>query len=196
MEYIPKIEVIYFENAGPANTDEALQIAKAYAEENNIKEIICASTAGATGVKLVETFDSEKFNLIVVTHATGFAKTNFQELLPENREKIQPKATILTGIHAFSGVSRSFRKVMKVHTPVEIIARMLRSVFGDGLKVCVEITLMAADAGLISCEKGDQILAIGGTGRGADTVALIRPAYTTNFLDLRVKQILCKPNSW
>ncbi len=196
MEYIPKFEVVYFENAGPANTDEALQIAKAYAEKNNIKDIIVASTTGATGLKLIEVFDPTKYNLIIVTHATGFVKTNFQEFLPENRDKIQLKATILTGIHAFSGVSRSFRKAMKVHTPVEIIARMLRSVFGDGLKVCVEMTLMAADAGLISCEKADKILAIAGTGRGADTVTLIRPAYTTNFLDLRVKQILCKPDSW
>ncbi len=193
---MPKIEVEFFENAGPANTDAALQIAKAYAEKNNIKDILCASTTGATGLKLIEIFDPAKYNLIVVTHATGFAKKNFQEFLPENREKIQSYATILTGIHAFSGISRSFRNELKVHTTLEIIARMLRSVFGDGLKVCVEISLMAADSGLISCEKGDKILSIAGTGRGADTVALIRPAYTSNFLDLKVQQVLCKPMIW
>ncbi|NVM54460.1 MAG: hypothetical protein HWN66_12220 [Candidatus Helarchaeota archaeon] len=193
---MPKIEVVYFENGGPDNTDDALQIAKSYAEKNNIRNIICASTSGATGLKLIDSFDSEKFNLIIVTHASGFMKKNFQELLPENREKIQqkPNAKILTSIHAFSGISRSFRKSLKVHTPVEIIARMLRSVFGDGLKVCIEIVLMAADAGFITCDQ--DVLAIAGTGRGADTVVLIRPAYTANFLDLRVKQILCKPNTW
>jgi hypothetical protein len=49
---------------------------------------------------------------------------------------------------------------------------------------------------LISCGKETEILAIGGTGKGADTVALIHPAHTANFLDLRVKRILCKPASW
>jgi hypothetical protein len=193
---MPKFEVMYFEKAGPENTENALRIAKSYAETNNIRDIICASTTGATGLKLIETFDPNKLNFIIVTHADGFMKAGHQELLPENREKLQGNAKILTGIHAFSGISRSFRKEMKVHTPVEIIARMLRSVFGDGLKVCVEITLMAADAGLISCEKDSLVLAIAGTGRGADTVALIRPAYTATFLNLRVKQVLCKPDIW
>ncbi|MHA1131943.1 MAG: pyruvate kinase alpha/beta domain-containing protein [Candidatus Helarchaeota archaeon] len=191
-----KLEVTYFPSAGPENTSEALQIAKAYAENNKIQDIICASTSGSTALKLIELFDPNKFNLIVVTHADGFQKVGYQEFLPENRVKIEGKAKILTGIHAFSGISRAFRKEMKVHTPIEIIARMLRSVFGDGLKVCVEITLMAADAGLITCEKEKNIVAIAGTGRGVDTVAVIRPAYTTNFLNLRISQILCKPMRW
>ncbi len=191
---MPRIEVVYFDKAGSDNTDEALRIAKAYAEKNAIRDLICASTTGATGVKLIELFDPEKYNLVVVTHADGFMKKGFQELLLEHKEKIQQKAKILTGTHAFSGISRSFRNELKTYTSTEIIARLLRSVFGDGLKVCVEITLMAADAGLISCS--NDIIAIAGTGKGADTVALIRPAYTANFLDLRVKQILCKPSAW
>jgi len=191
-----KFEVEYFEKAGPENTEKALKIAKAYAEQNEIRTIICASTTGATGLKLIEIFNSEEYNLVIVTHADGFMKKGTQEFLLENRTHIEQnsKAKILTGIHAFSGISRSFRKTLKVHTPIEIIARMLRSVFGDGLKVCVEIVLMAADSGLISDEQ--DVLAIAGTGHGADTVALIHPAYTANFLDLRVKQILCKPNNW
>ncbi|MDD1778527.1 MAG: hypothetical protein LUQ65_10200 [Candidatus Helarchaeota archaeon] len=195
---MPEMEVEYFEKAGPENTPHALQIAKAYAEKNGIKDIICASTTGTTGLQLIEKFNSEDYSLIIVTHATGFAKIDVQEFLPENRTKIEStsRAKILTATHAFSGISRSFRNELKAFTSTEIIARLLRSVFGDGLKVCIEITLMAADAGLISCSKEKEILAIGGTGKGADTVALIRPAYTANFLDLRVKRILCKPSSW
>jgi hypothetical protein len=192
------MEVEYFEKAGPENTERALQIAKSYTEENGINDVICASTTGTTGLKLVEMFDSDKYSLSIVTHATGFAKVGFQEFLPENRIKIQScsNAKILTGTHAFSGISRSLRNELKTYTTNEIIARLLRSIFGDGLKVCIEITLMAADAGLISCEKDKIVVAIAGTGRGADTVAVIQPAYTSNFLDLRVKQILCKPVTW
>jgi len=195
---MPKMEVEYFETAGPGNTARALQIAKAYADESGIKDIICASTTGTTALQLIEHFNSADHNLIIVSHAAGFAKIDMQEFLPENRTKIEStsRAKILTGIHAFSGISRSFRNDLKTYTSIEIIARLLRSVFGDGLKVCIEITLMAADAGLIACGKEKEILAIAGTGKGADTVALIRPAHTANFLDLRVKRILCKPAIW
>ena len=62
---------------------------------------------------------------------------------------------------------------------------------GPGLKVAVEIALMAADAGLVRTD--EDIISIGGTGRGADTAAVIRPANVSRFFDLRVKTILCKP---
>ena len=50
---------------------------------------------------------------------------------------------------------------------------------------------MAADAGLIPIDQ--DVLAVGGTGRGADTVWQIAPANTFNFLDLKMKKCLCKP---
>ena len=37
------------------------------------------------------------------------------------------------------------------------------------------------------------IICVGGTGRGADTVCLIKPAPTSEFKNLRVKAILAKP---
>ncbi|MHA1607222.1 MAG: pyruvate kinase alpha/beta domain-containing protein, partial [Candidatus Freyarchaeota archaeon] len=61
----------------------------------------------------------------------------------------------------------------------------------DGFKVCIEISLMAADAGLIPVDK--DVIAIGGTGRGADTAVVLKPAESSHFLDLRVHAILCKP---
>ena len=59
------------------------------------------------------------------------------------------------------------------------------------MKVACEITLMAADAGLI--RTGEAVLAIGGTGRGADTAVILRAANAQDFFDLRVTEILCKP---
>jgi len=38
-----------------------------------------------------------------------------------------------------------------------------------------------------------EIIAIGGTGRGADTICLIKPAPTREFKNHRVKAILAKP---
>jgi hypothetical protein len=59
------------------------------------------------------------------------------------------------------------------------------------MKVCVEITLMAADAG--SIDMNHEIIAIGGTGKGADTAAVIMPAHTSSVCDLDIKEILAMP---
>jgi hypothetical protein len=53
------------------------------------------------------------------------------------------------------------------------------------------MVMMAADAGLVP-EK-EEILTVAGTGRGADSVTLIRAAASKRFLDLKVLEILAKP---
>jgi hypothetical protein len=76
--------------------------------------------------------------------------------------------------------------------PIEILAKFLRTNFSQGVKVCMEIATMAADAGLIKDIEKD-VICLGGTGRGADTVCLIKARPTSLFDQLRVKAILAKP---
>jgi hypothetical protein len=59
------------------------------------------------------------------------------------------------------------------------------------MKVCVEIAVMAADAGRIPTDC--DVICVGGTGRGADTAVVLRPAHSNSFFDLRVGEILCRP---
>jgi hypothetical protein len=73
------------------------------------------------------------------------------------------------------------------------MAKVLR-LMGEGTKVCVEITLMATDAGLIPVDK--DIVAVGGTGRGADTALRVHPANAARFFDLRIREIIAKPCSF
>jgi hypothetical protein len=63
--------------------------------------------------------------------------------------------------------------------------------FGQGTKVAIEIALMAADAGLIRTD--EDVIAIGGTKDGADTALVIRPATSAHCLDLKIREIICKP---
>jgi len=51
--------------------------------------------------------------------------------------------------------------------------------------------MMATDAGLVPA--GQEIVAIAGTGSGADTAVVIRAANAQDFFDLRVLEIICKP---
>lgn len=187
-----KISMVLFDRPGPLNTDETLRIAKEFAEESEVRDIVIASTSGETALKALQAFPPGRFNLVIVTHSYGFVKPGEQEFSSEIREKLERGGVrVLTCVHALSGVERAFRNKLNVWMPVDLIARTLRSIMGDGFKVCIEIALMAADAGLIPVDR--DIIAIGGTGRGADTAVLLRPSNTSNFLDLRVRAVLCKP---
>ena len=76
--------------------------------------------------------------------------------------------------------------------PGEIIARTL-SVFGRGMKVATEITIMAADAGLVRTD--EEVIAIAGSSRGADTAVVIQPANDARFFEIKIKEIICKPRT-
>jgi hypothetical protein len=180
---------VYFDQPGSLNTDCTLRIAKKRAQELGIRTILVASTEGTTGVKAAQFFADRR--VVVITHSTGFKEANSQELTDENRAQIEAAgAAILTCQHALGGVNRAVRRKLGTYELDEIIAYTLRT-FGQGLKVCVEIALMAADAGLV---RGDEpCIAIAGTGHGADTAVLLTPANAQSFFDLKIHEILCKP---
>jgi len=180
---------VYFYNQGKENTERTLEIAKARAEELGIKTILVATTTGETGARAAEFFQG--YNLVVVTHSTGLRGPNEQELGEENRAAIERAGVkILTCQHAFGGVGRAVRKKLGTYELEEIIAYALR-IFGEGMKVVCEIALMAADAGLVRTD--EEVIAIAGTGRGADTAVVLVPANAQTFFDMRIQEILCKP---
>ena len=182
----------YFERPGIDCTETTLETTLKYVKENGIANVVVATTTGRTGILASELF--KDFNLVVVTHQTGHRKPGHQEVPPETREKIEANgARVLTTTHALSGVERSIRNKLNTYPPVEIIALTLK-LLGEGTKVTVEITVMAADAGLIPMD--EDVVAIGGTSRGADTALHIKPAHSNNFFDLKVRRIICKPDNF
>lgn len=186
-----KATTVYFDRPGPANTARTLEIARQRAAELGIHTILVATTSGAAGVEAARML-TQGLNLIVVTHSTGSGGPDTQELIPENRAAIEATgATILTCQHAFGGVGRAVRKKLGTYELEEIIAYTLRN-FGQGVKVCAEIALMAADAGLVRTD--EPCIAIGGTGRGADTALVVLPTNAQTFFDLRVVEFLCLPS--
>lgn len=182
-------ETLYFENSGPQNTEKALKLALIRARSLGIKDILIASTKGETGIKAIEIFKG--YNLIVVTHSTGFREPDFQEMPQKIKEEIEKKGgKVLTCQHAFGGVNRAVRKKLGTYELDEIIAHTFRT-FGEGMKVAVEIVLMAADAGLVRTDT--EAIVIAGTSQGADTALVVKPANAQNFFDLEIREILCKP---
>ncbi|MGQ9506492.1 MAG: pyruvate kinase alpha/beta domain-containing protein [Candidatus Bathycorpusculaceae bacterium] len=191
MDAIEK-KTLYFKVPGAQNTDKLLEFVKDYAEKEGIKDIVVASTTGETGAKASKIFKG--CNVVVVTHCVGFKEPGKTELQEEYRKEIlKNRAKIFTGTHALSSAERAIRKDFGTIQPLELIANVLR-LMGEGTKVCVEITLMAADTGLIPVDK--DIIAIAGTGSGADTALRIKPANAVRFFDLKIKEVIAKPQGF
>jgi len=188
------IEVTYFEKGGPQNTEKALEIAKKYADEFNIKDIVLASTTGTVAEKASQVFNPNEYNIVIITHAYYFVNSSTRQEFPEEKLKELKKKglKIHIGTHAMSGIERGLRINKEAWIFVDMLAKMLGWHFGQGVKVCIEIASTVVDAGLIPDLERD-IIVVGGTGRGADTVCLIKPAPTSEFKKLRVKAILAKP---
>ncbi|MBM4445805.1 MAG: hypothetical protein FJ023_00395 [Chloroflexi bacterium] len=181
--------IVYFDSLGPDNTEETFKLVKVRAKELDIKTIVVASTTGDTGVKAAEEFKG--YRVVVVSHTAGFTAPGTQELTPENRKKIEKLgAEIFTGAHAFGGISHAVRRAFNTHVLGDFMANTLR-MFGQGVKVAIEISIMATDAGLVSPD--GEVIAIGGTVRGADTAIVLKPAHAHDAFSLRVKEIICKP---
>lgn len=186
---MPEEQTVYFAKPGQDNTAEVLALARRRAKELGIKTIVVASTTGDTGAKAADIFQGDK--VVVVTHSTGFRTPNTQELTEENRARIIEKGgIILTAQHTFAGVGRAVRHKFGTYELDDIVANVLR-LFGQGAKVACEIVVMAADAGLVRTD--EEVIAIAGTDRGADTALVMKPANAHDFFSLRVKEILCKP---
>ncbi len=185
-----ELKTTYFENPGRENTEEVLRIVKQRAEELGIKTIVVASTVGDTAVKATEVLSG--FKIIAVSHVAGMRSPDTQEFTEENKKIVEGKGGIvLTTAHTFSGLSAAMRKKYNTYVIGDIVANTLR-IFGEGMKVVCEIAVMAADGGLVRTD--EDIIAIAGTDRGADTVVVLRPANSSDFFDLKVKEILCKPH--
>ncbi|MEM3055293.1 MAG: pyruvate kinase alpha/beta domain-containing protein, partial [Candidatus Bathyarchaeia archaeon] len=171
MSFIER-KVVYFKGVGKQNTDALLSFVKDYAEKEGLRDIVVASTTGETGAKASRIFKG--YNVVVVTHCFGFQQPGKSELKEEyKRDILENGAKLFTGTHALSSAERAIRRNFGTLQPLELIANTLR-LMGEGTKVCVEITLMAADAGLIPVDR--DVIAIAGTSSGADTALRIKPA--------------------
>lgn len=182
---------MYFERVGEENTEATLKIAKEEALVRGIKHIIVATTTGKTGLMAAEMLKGSGINLIVVTHNTGFKEEGVQEINPEMKEKIEMAGgRVLTCPMVLRAIGAAIRG-KSGYSEEQIVADTLR-IFGQGIKVCCEITAMAADCGLIP---PIEVIAVAGTAKGADTACVIKPASSNNFFKMRVSEILAKPRN-
>ncbi|MEJ2294403.1 MAG: hypothetical protein P8Y23_06490 [Candidatus Lokiarchaeota archaeon] len=106
-----QVEVTYFKEGGPENTDSALKVAKKYATEFSVNDIIIASTTGMTAQKAINYFSPADFNIIIMTQSYYFGGTHKRQEFPETlmNELREKGLKVFSTTHALAAVSRSFR---------------------------------------------------------------------------------------
>jgi hypothetical protein len=178
--------------AGSQHTVETLRAAYAYAKKHNIGTVVVASTKGTTGLEATKLGGNLGIATIVVAHNTGFSGAGIQELGEDYRKRIIANGgRVHTGTLVLRGIGSAIRKKFG-GSEEELVANVLR-LFSQGVKVCVEMAAMVADAGLIPPE---DIVCVGGTAKGADTAALIHPAPSNKFFEIKVREIIVKPQDF
>jgi hypothetical protein len=184
-------KIFYFEKKGAVNTDKTIDIALQCCDERKIRKIVVASSTGKTALKVVAKA-KPSLEVIAVTYSAGSRFREEVEEFNRNRRALEEKKVgIVRGLHALSATERGFENKYKNGLlPLNIVADTLR-MFSQGMKVCVEVGIMAGEHGFISPD--EDIVAIGGTGHGADTAVVMRAAYAASMFDTKIKAVLCMP---
>lgn len=183
--------ITYFEKPGPINTDAIIGLVKERLSESDIKYVAVASSTGASALKLNQALKDLDITIVNCSHHAGFKEVNKTRISAETRAQLEDEGIVtFIGSHALSGVGKSISKKFGGITPVEIIASTYRTI-SQGFKVCAEITIMLADAGLIPV--GEEVVAIGGTGSGLDTAVVMTAANMTNAFDMKFHEIIAMP---
>jgi uncharacterized protein len=183
-------KIVYFEQPGQQNTEVTLRLAMERAQARGVKRIVIASTRGETALAAARLLSGSDIKLVVVPHQYGFIREGQrfpEELIPELQNQ---------GHRVYFGTMLFHTDDLYGSRTPSIMAMMLRT-FCQGMKVVIEILLMAANGGCVTT--GEKVVVVAGTGRGADTAVVAVGAPSTRLYDLHITEIICKPletQSW
>ncbi len=190
---VREVVSLYFDEPGPGNTDAILTAAIRRAQALGISYVVVASTEGPTGIQAARMVRDLAYSgrLVVVTHQCGSREPGIPRMPAEVRRDLESRgAVVVMSTFVFGSADRAFRDKYGGIDVLGVIADTLRR-FCPGIKVGVECVMMAADAGVIPVDQ--DVVAVGGTSRGADTAIVVRPANSQRFFDLKIREIIGMP---
>jgi len=198
-------KTVYWETPGKEHTEATIKLAYEAAKERGIDTVLVSSSSGYCAEKAAELVKGTGLKLIIVTHQTGYSKVGVQNFPEELRAKLEKQGVkvvtctdVLTGT-VDVGISRQrpektepleARLPWILPPPNVIVANTLR-LFSQGVKVCVEIAMMAVDSNAVP--SGKQVVAVAGSHAGADTAMVLVAAESCRMRDMKYQEILCKP---
>lgn len=200
-----KRTTVIFEKPGKEHTEETLRVALEAAKERGIDTVVVSTTTGTTGEKAVEVFKGSRIKLVFVTHQSGYRGSGIQLVPAETRKKLEKTGTVVTCTDVLTGgvdvgMGRQRPEVSEpqqgslpfIVPPANVLVANTLRLFSQGVKVCAEVAMMAADCGAV--QVGKPVVCVAGSHAGADTAMVISPAESNRMRDLKFHEILAKPN--
>jgi hypothetical protein len=193
----------YYDKPGVENTDDVVQVVLDRLDEGDIRTVVIASTTGYTARKFADALEQRaqgrEVVLVSVAETPLIREWGYEYpcLDPETRDELERRGVIVADRVPYlfhSSVLDQSR--WKAPAPEEIVRDTLYA-FGQGLKVAVEVALIAVASGFV--EPYRDVIAVGGASRGADTAIVVRATFPTHVLSqeddkrLVIHEILCKP---
>jgi len=199
-----KRTTVIFEKPGKEHTEETLRVALEAAKERGIDTVVVSTTTGTTGEKAVEVFKGSRIKLVFVTHQSGYRGSGIQLVPAETRKKLEKTGTVVTCTDVLTGgvdvgMGRQRPEVSEpqqgslpfIVPPVNVLVANTLRLFSQGVKVCAEVAMMAADCGAV--QVGKPVVCVAGSHAGADTAMVISPSESNRMRDLKLHEILVKP---
>jgi len=159
--------ITYFEVSGKENVDRTLELVKRLAEEHGFKNVIIASTTGFTAEKAYDVFRNMDVTLTFVGTERNRFPIDLLKKLEEKRHHV------------------CFSREISYDYPE--LAKLAYRRFSQGVKVAVELAMIAAEKGFVSTE--EDVICVGKW----DTALIIKPSKSDNFSELKVRELICMP---
>jgi hypothetical protein len=194
---------VYFERPGKANTARVVEVVMERLNAGDITTVVVASTTGYTALKFAEALEARggmpPVRLISIAEGALIREwgTEYPSLKAEDKQELERRGVVVADRVAYLLHSSLLDySEWKFPGPEEMVRETLYA-FGQGLKVAVEVALMAVACGFL--EPFQKVIAVGGTSRGADTAIVARATYPNHFFSKEkekrfvIYEILCKP---
>lgn len=191
-------DITYYRYCGEINTSDVLQTVKKRSMALDIDTIIIASETGKSAIEALQVFDPRENDLVVVTHypaSTTGPKGRLpiglqRDVYAERQKQLKEKdVTLVQGTRPLAPPTRCID--WNAPTPAAMVDKTLE-LFGAGIKIAIECTLMATDGGVV--KEAQEVISCGGTFKGLDSAVVARTAYSMNFFpDFKIREIICMP---
>ena len=198
MSQVIKRQVYYFTEPGEENTESVIEAVSQRLEAGGVNKIVVASTSGETAIKFARSLKG-KAELVSVAEAPYRREwgENWPCLKPEFRQELEQLGVAIIANAPYIFHSSPLDSARWADASPERLVKETLYCFGQGMKVAVEVALLAVSCGYIT--PFEDVIGVGGSGKGVDTAILLRATYPACLFDknpakrLEIKEIIAMP---
>jgi len=182
--------ITYLHKAGLSETKACVNAAAKRARELGISQIVVSTTSGRSALAMAQALKEagHKAEVIGVGYSAEYAAKwgAFSPKIKAQAEKLG--ARFIKGTHILGGLDSAVASSLGGVVPGKLVAATYYT-FGQGCKVAVEVSAMAADQGCVSAKA--PIISLGGTAEGVDTALVLTPATASQLFSLKIHEVVC-----